>query len=102
MKIALSTDDMLDANGEHYAILEFITEYIHTPGDERSKTNPGHGYPETIERKIRTNYITFDSKEELENYVLKSINKYDSNKNFVVLKSNIIKHSLSLKLKLDD
>ena len=28
---------------EHWAILEFTS--IHVPGDERSRTNPGHGYP---------------------------------------------------------
>lgn len=29
--------------GPHYAI--FTTQSIHVPGDERSRTNPGHGYP---------------------------------------------------------
>lgn len=28
---------------DHYAILTFGSIYI--PGDERSRTNPGHGYP---------------------------------------------------------
>lgn len=28
---------------EHWAIFEFST--VHIPGDERSRTNPGHGYP---------------------------------------------------------
>ena len=28
---------------EHWAILKFTT--IHIPGDERSRTHPGHGYP---------------------------------------------------------
>lgn len=28
---------------EHWAILDFVT--VHIPGDERSRTNPGHGYP---------------------------------------------------------
>ena len=28
---------------EHWAIFEFGK--IHIPGDERSRTNPGHGYP---------------------------------------------------------
>jgi len=27
----------------HWAILKFST--THVPGDERSRTNPGHGYP---------------------------------------------------------
>lgn len=28
----------------HYAIITFSRRYV--PGDERSRTNPGHGYPE--------------------------------------------------------
>lgn len=31
--------------GEHFAIHCCISTY--TPGDERSRTNPGHGYPES-------------------------------------------------------
>jgi hypothetical protein len=30
---------------EHFAVLIFRTSSIHVPGDERSRTNPGHGYP---------------------------------------------------------
>jgi len=30
----------------HYAILVFDTKSVWVPGDERSRTNPGHGYPE--------------------------------------------------------
>lgn len=33
--------------GEHFAILQ--CKSIYTPGDERSRTNPGHGYPERWE-----------------------------------------------------
>lgn len=29
----------------HFAILVFKTTSTHVPGDERSRTNPGHGYP---------------------------------------------------------
>jgi len=47
---------------EHYAILEFDSIYI--PGDERSRTNPGHGYPEHSENTIR--YIAYDTKENWE------------------------------------
>ena len=28
---------------EHWAII--VQESVHIPGDERSRTNPGHGYP---------------------------------------------------------
>jgi hypothetical protein len=31
--------------GEHYLVVVFGTETVHIPGDERSRTSPGHGYP---------------------------------------------------------
>ncbi len=33
--------------GPHFAIIEF--KEIHIPGDERSRTHPGHGYPASTE-----------------------------------------------------
>lgn len=39
----------------HYVIIEFGTK--HVPGDERSRTNPGHGYPAHTESVI--DYIVF-------------------------------------------
>ena len=48
--------------GDHYAIIEFGTIYI--PGDERSRTNPGHGYPASTEKIVR--YVVFETKEEWE------------------------------------
>ena len=44
---------------DHYAIIEFGSMWI--PGDERSRTNPGHGYPERTETKIE--YIVFENRE---------------------------------------
>ncbi len=32
-----------------YVIINMMTEQITTPGDERSQTDPGHGYPESTE-----------------------------------------------------
>lgn len=51
--------------GPHFAALVFST--IHIPGDERSRTNPGHGYP--AENKPVVEYITFDSRDEMERWV---------------------------------
>lgn len=36
--------------GDHFAILKFSS--ITIPGDERSRTNPGHGYPEYTQTTI--------------------------------------------------
>lgn len=47
------------SNEPFYAILHPVS--THVPGDERSKTNPGHGYPEHI---VQTwNIEVFDNKE---------------------------------------
>lgn len=39
---------------EHWAIITPTSVYI--PGDERSRTNPGHGYPDRTEE-----YITYEA-----------------------------------------
>ena len=59
----------------HYAIMEFGSIYI--PGDERSRTNPGHGYPGGSEPKI--DYIVFKNREAWETYI--KLNK--GSKNFI-------------------
>jgi hypothetical protein len=41
----------------HWAIL--TSSQINIPGDERSRTNPGHGYP--AETKYHLTYAAFDS-----------------------------------------
>jgi len=49
---------------EHYAII--TTNKIYIPGDERSRTNPGHGYPEhyqeTIDYEAYTDFVKFESR----------------------------------------
>lgn len=35
--------------GHHYAVIIYKSFTVHTPGDERSRTNPGHGYPESTD-----------------------------------------------------
>lgn len=44
-----------------YLLIESKTIYI--PGDERSRTNPGHGYPESVESCPVLKW--FDTDEEL-------------------------------------
>jgi hypothetical protein len=48
-----------------YAAL--VNESITIPGDERSKTNPGHGYPEHI--KNFTRLVEFEDEAELKSWV---------------------------------
>ena len=47
--------------GTHYAVIVYETTSVHVPGDERSRTCPGHGYPahtdnyEVFEHWVTTN-----------------------------------------------
>jgi hypothetical protein len=54
--------------GEHWAILR--QESVFIPGDERSRTAPGHGYPERTEYYISyeafTDFKLFEGKLRLE------------------------------------
>ena len=45
--------------GEHYVILTFGS--ITIPGDERSRTHPGHGYPESTQNT--TEVQVYETKE---------------------------------------
>lgn len=80
---------------EHFAALVFDSIYI--PGDERSRTNPGHGYPESRESIVK--YITFKDKEEMTKWVTDRENpRFGSpQKNYKVISSK----PLSVSVKVD-
>lgn len=66
---------------KHWAILTFGSIYV--PGDERSRTNPGHGYPGGSQATAE--YLAFENKAEWEAKVSEmAIGKY-SEKNFVAM-----------------
>jgi antibiotic biosynthesis monooxygenase (ABM) superfamily enzyme len=48
----------------------FVETSILIPGDERSQTNPGHGYPE--HRQTYTTLIKFDTGEKLSEWILRN------------------------------
>lgn len=50
---------------EHYALLEEDSVFV--PGDERSRTNPGHGYPASTTHYIT--YTVFNDFDEMKNWV---------------------------------
>lgn len=67
----------------HYAAIVFETIWI--PGDERSRTNPGHGYPEHSESTSK--YIVFANKQEMEDWVKRQVaNKY-TDRNFTIIEA---------------
>jgi hypothetical protein len=63
MKYVLKKEGFL--NTPHFAAIVFTSIYI--PGDERSRTSPGHGYP--AETRPIVQYITFGDRIEMEKWV---------------------------------
>jgi len=65
----------------HFAIMTFGT--IHIPGDERSRTNPGHGYPAHTETKVT--YYVCDNEEEWKREIHSRMTRKYGNKDFVAI-----------------
>lgn len=68
-------------DGEHWVIVE--NRNILVPGDERSRTNPGHGYPEHTEHAMTM--IVFETKEDMEESVRTREGRLFGKKDYKVL-----------------
>lgn len=68
--------------GEHYVIVEMTG--VHIPGDERSRTNPGHGYGERTEHY--TQMQVFTSEEEWAGRIAALIERDPKGEKFVAYK----------------
>jgi len=68
-KIASQPSDI--PTTRHFALVVF--DQITIPGDERSRTHPGHGYPESIETVLR--YCVFDSEGAMKNWIIENGDK---------------------------
>ena len=82
----------------HWAVFKFGT--IHIPGDERSRTNPGHGYGDSWESSIT--YIAFDNLDELNKWLDKenghSYSPFDENHHMIVkIEPKTIVRTISIK-----
>ena len=71
----------------HRAVLVFGC--IHIPGDERSRTNPGHGYP--AHNEPAHEYITFADPIELAKWIVDN----QKSREFVVLEATVLKPKLN-------
>jgi hypothetical protein len=82
----------------HFAAIEFDSIYI--PGDERSRTNPGHGYPASSEPISR--YISFENKEAMLAWVQeREFPKFGSaKKNYQIIES--FPQTINIKITLDN
>ena len=67
--------------GHHYAVLVYKSQSVFVPGDERSRTNPGHGYPERYETYESFEHYISEDKGEWESFV-KALH-FKGEKNFV-------------------
>lgn len=73
MKQAKNPSDIPE--GHHYAIIIFKSSTVHIPGDERSRTNPGHGYPASTETYSTNEYSFTHNRDEW----VKEIQKMEKN-----------------------
>lgn len=55
--------------GRHYAIIVYQTTNVFIEGDERSLTNPGHGYPAHTETFHSFQHLVTQSRQEWEDNV---------------------------------
>jgi len=78
---------------EHWAII--TVDRIYIPGDERSRTNPGHGYPEHYEETI--NYRSFTSWTDFCNEVTQLTNR---NKKFKAVSVKPLKVETTVTVKM--
>ena len=84
---------------EHYAIIQSDSIYI--PGDERSRTCPGHGYPASTQQVVT--YEVYLTKDKLMTAIQELENpKYGSKKNYVVVKVTPIKVTTSINIDIQE
>lgn len=78
----------------HYAILVPKSTYI--PGDERSRTHPGHGYPESTEQSW--DYIVFPDRESWAEEVKQRLGSVFGKKDFVAISATPAKISTTIQV----
>ena len=74
----------------HLAILVFKTTSIYHEGDERSRTCPGHGYPEYTETIHTIDYFPFTDEKGVNDWIVaRELNKkpYGNDEPYQVIRS---------------
>lgn len=82
-------------NGPHWAIIKTVSVTI--PGDERSRTNPGHGYPAHTEEFITYKAFIIQSEweEEIEKLTMRG-------ERFTAIKASVAKVKVTVWSSCDD
>ncbi len=68
-----------------YVIINMMTEQVTTPGDERSRTHPGHGYPESTETFNNYKITAADTLDDVKALLAKLRERRDGLANVLVL-----------------
>lgn len=81
----------------HYAIVE--QRSVHIPGDERSRTNPGHGYPETTIQVW--DYMVCDNREEWEREIRSRETKVFKQSSYVAIAATPAQLTTTVNINVD-
>lgn len=77
---------------KHFAVIVFDSIWIE--GDERSRTNPGHGYPGYSQQIIK--YIAFAHENALKKWIIEN----ESKRNFAVIHARRVSFEKSISIKV--
>lgn len=92
-KFASQVTDVPDT--EHWVIIK--TDGVHIPGDERSRTNPGHGYPERIQKYL-SYWVYFTEEKLLEAIKELEEPRFGNRETYKVLRVTPVKVKTELKI----
>lgn len=88
--------------GHHFLIIISKTESIFIPGDERSRTNPGHGYPERTETVHSFEMIACTNETELKEQLERLYKQDRTRMDIVVLNvAGVVKTTATIQVNLE-
>ena len=74
------------------------TESVYTPGDERSRTHPGHGYPESYDNVDRVQQFTDDQYDKFKDKI-SQLARYNTPYKAYKCEELTVKHSIEIEIK---
>lgn len=84
---------------QHYVILKFSS--VHIPGDERSRTNPGHGYP--AHDQAYTEYYAYTDRDKWETAIREmTTSKYNNHNKWVAFVANPVQIKTEIVVTIDE
>lgn len=86
--------------GPHFMILVFKREGQYRPGDERSRTHPGHGYPEGVDYIDTTDVYCFTNKASLLKELERLYDEKRDRQDIVILQVTPLQPSVKLDIQL--